>query len=146
MAAWFLKCHNSNELIQFFIGAAKGRMPLWDPNANPIKSWHKTMEFLPELVMRASFTTFLEVNLPEIAFDASVQLATKNWEFQPAFIPYEMAVVALERLNKGCPVTEMRQENGPMYYKVMSRRYWAKHPKMKEMTQEFITEYKRCYT
>jgi hypothetical protein len=87
LATWFDQGHNTRQGIRFFIGAGKGRLPNWSPSANPIESWHKTLADIPEVIQRASFTTFLENNVPAICKNPSVQLAATGWLFQPSFIP-----------------------------------------------------------
>ena len=107
--------------MQFFIGAAKGRCPQWRPNANPIESWHNTLSTIPGVIMRASFTNMLEVNIPAICKDASVNLAATGWQLQPTCIPYEMAEAAVKRAKKG-PLPMHNSDK--TIWKVMSRRYW----------------------
>ena len=138
LATWFNQGHNTRQGIRFFIGAGKGRLPNWSPSANPIESWHKTLADIPEVIQRASFTTFLENNVPAICKNASVQLATTGWLFQPSFIPYEMAAVALERLDKDCPLMASADKQT---YIIMSRSYWATHPKTR-LTVPLMKEYR----
>ena len=76
--------------------------------------------------------------MPAICKNASVQLAATGWLFQPSFIPYEMAAVALERLDKDCPLMASADKQT---YIVMSRSYWASHPKTK-LTVPLMKEYR----
>jgi hypothetical protein len=123
--------------MQFFIGAAKGRCPQWRPNANPIESWHNTLNTIPGVIMRASFTNMLEVNIPAICKDASVNLAATGWLLQPTCIPYEMAEAAMKRAKKG-PLPMHNADK--TVWKVVSRSYWEKHPKA-VMDTEFLKRY-----
>ena len=74
MARWFEMSYGTSTHVQWFIGAAGGRLPNWDPNANPIESWHNTLGDITGVIERASFTTMLEVNIPAICKDASLHL------------------------------------------------------------------------
>ena len=87
LAQWFARAHNSDAKLQFFIGAAGSKLPIWNPNANPIESWHNQIPLIPGVVLRASFTTMLEATIPAICRDASLSLAAKGWLFQPSSIP-----------------------------------------------------------
>ena len=127
IASWFEKSHGTDERLQFFIGAGKAVLPNWDTNANPIESFHNTLGDIPGVISRAAFTTALEVNVPLIFKDASVNLCATGWRFQPPFVPYEMALTALERLDKGNPYMHSPDK---MSFKVLSRRYWAEHPEV----------------
>ena len=46
MAAWFERSHNTEAKLQFFIGSADAKLPTWNPNANPIESWHEQLKHL----------------------------------------------------------------------------------------------------
>ena len=100
-------------------------LPNWTPNANPIESWHNQLGSLVGVIERASFTNLLEVNVPAICKDASLNLAMRGWTFQPTYAPYDMLVVARDRLRRSCP---LMSNSDKTVFKVMSRRYWAKHP------------------
>ena len=85
--------------------------------------------------MRASFTTMLEVNIPAICREASVQLAAQSWALQPSCIPYDMAVVAVQRLEHQVRRTKDRQT-----YCMLSRSYRGKY-KEAEITKELKKQF-----
>ena len=141
LADWFEKSHGkgeNGEHIQFFIGAAKGRLPCWSPNSNPIESWHHTLGDIPGLISRASFTNMLEVNIPAICKDASINLHARGWLLQPTFVPLEMAEVALKRATEGPPIFMHNPDKS--VYKIVSRRYMEKHPD-EGMSMELLKRY-----
>ena len=134
MADWFEKSHGEEERMQFFIGAAKGYLPCWSPSAQAIESWHRMLADLPGLIMRASFTNMLEVNIPAICRDASINLATTGWLLMPDFVPYEMAVAPVDRCDNG---PSLMHSADKQVYKIISRKYWSKYPKV-EMSKELL--------
>ena len=138
LAAWFRKSHDSDTHIQFFIGSAKGALPNWSPNANPIEAWHRTLGDLPSLIMRASFTNMLEVNLPAICKDASLMLAHTSWLTQPSFIPLGMLETAQARLGD-C----LLHSEDMCRFEIMSRAYKEKHKVEKgRMNDEMRKKYR----
>ena len=140
MADWFERGHNTEAKLQFFIGAADAKLPLWNPNANPIESWHNQLQHLPGVVARAAFTTALEVTIPAICKDASLSLAAKGWLFQPGCIPHEMAKVAIHRLLKG-PGMAFTEDRSVFH--VISRKFAAKFPGHPEPTPRLLKAYQK---
>jgi hypothetical protein len=139
-AAFFGRAHDTDATLQFFIGCADGEIPLWNPNANAIESWHRQLAHLFGVILRASLANCLEATIPAICRDASRQLAATGWLLHPECPPEEMAQVARRRLKRGPPMLCSPDRS---VWRVMSRHYSEKHPEATELTPAMQRAYVR---
>jgi hypothetical protein len=139
-AKWFEEQYGTKTGIMWFVGAAKGELPNWDPNANPIEAWHKLLQFIPAVIARASFTNMLEVNIHEIGRDAALNLTAISWLFQPNYIPPEMLLAAVARTKNAKAFWASPDRS---VYLILSRHFLAKYPRA-ELNEETVSTYRRC--
>ena len=104
-------------------------VPSFDSNANNIEAFHSRIPNVEGVRMRASLERVLMASLPSLVQKTSLELFTRQWVWQPSYIPQGLLQVAVQRIsnNRLKKICFSPDEDQRVMF-ILSRHYCEKYP------------------
>ena len=129
LADWFDSEYMTKPWHAWYL-TSSASVPSFDSNANNIEAFHSRIPNVEGVRMRSSLERVLMASLPSLVQKTSLELFTRQWVWQPSYIPQGLLEVAVQRIsnNRLKKICFSPDEEDQRVMFILSRHYCEKYP------------------